>query len=342
MTFDPDTLTRDFGDPIGEARACRQQAALFDFSFMARARVTGPFAARAIATITRRPVTDMAVGRIRYALREAGDGHLVADLTVWRTAPDAYEVMSGRDSDIADLVAAVPSDEASTLTSETAIFAVQGPRALDVLSPVVSNANFAVLRALGYYCCADIDIAGVTCTVGRLGYTGERGFEIIAPRTSSAGLWRNLVERTRPAGFIAADMLRIEAGFVLFANEFLVPATAAEAGMGVFTRSEFEMPRTAEAAHPISLISFVAETPERPALWSPSQPVGRPSAIGELVVTSACHSLLAGTTLGLGYIRRDTQPTCELYEPTGYFSNIRHVSRPFYDPQKLVPRSAWP
>ena len=69
------------------------------------------------------------------------------------------------------------------------------------------------------------------CVIGRLGYSGEPGFEIIVDVELQAQLWNELSGRARPAGFAATDILRIEAGLVLFANEFVVPVTPSEAGL---------------------------------------------------------------------------------------------------------------
>ena len=69
------------------------------------------------------------------------------------------------------------------------------------------------------------------CVIGRLGYSGEPGFEIIVDAELQAPLWNELSGRARPAGFAATDILRIEAGLVLFANEFVVPVTPSEAGL---------------------------------------------------------------------------------------------------------------
>ena len=90
------------------------------------------------------------------------------------------------------------------------------------------------IKQLRYFTFGNACLGDVPCTIGRLGYTGEPGFEIIANRAKAKVLWQRLAENARPAGFIAADILRIEAGFVLFANEFLLPVSPAEAGLGRF------------------------------------------------------------------------------------------------------------
>lgn len=335
MAFDPSTLRRDYGDPELEAYACRTNCALFDYSFIGRARLDGPGALDAIGQLTRRPLADLLPGHIRYALRANSDGHLLSDLTLWRHGKTRYEVMSGRSEDISDLVVtARPDCEAEDLSARTSIIAVQGPGSLQALAGLT---DVGAIAKLGYFTFVPIRICDVHCLVGRLGYTGEPGFEILLPRPAAPELWDLLARRARPAGFAAADMLRIEAGFVLFANEFRLPVTAREAKLERFAGS-CGAPKEPE----ITLVCFRANTRERPVLWQPGAPVVRPTEPGMITVTSACHSLQAGGTLGLGYaLRSNLIAGVPLHDPTGVFADIRPAPSPFFDPQKRRPRTSW-
>lgn len=333
MSFDLSALTRDYGDIYGEARACRTGAALFDFSFMSRARICGPMALAVVQSLTPRRLDDLPVGRLRYCLRLSPDGHVAVDITIWRVSADVYEVMSGRHQDVADLVAAAPPGSTEDLSTECVIYAVQGPDSLKALS---QYGDGAALSQLCYFGCAEIAIAGVPCLVGRLGYTGEAGFEIIAPRESGAALWQALSAQARPAGFAAADILRIEAGFILFANELSIPVKPFELGLEPFAGTSLDCDED-----PIALVAFTAETAHKPVLWQPPAFVSRPEP-GEIAITSACWSPLANATLGLGYaLRRDGEREAPLRDRHGWFNNIRLVKRPFFDPEKRRPRASW-
>ena len=92
--------------------------------------------------------------------------------------------MSGRREDVRDLVEASSNGRAVDLSDETAIFAIQGP---DSLSCLLSLGAPASLSNLAYFHHIAIEICGVDCRVGRLGYTGEAGFEIVAPKKH--GVW---------------------------------------------------------------------------------------------------------------------------------------------------------
>lgn len=329
--FDPAGLVADYGDAEGEWRACREACALFDFSFVQRARVSGPGALTAIGALTGRRLDDLAEGRIRYALGAGADGVLVSDLTIWNRGGGRYEVMSGRRRDIDTLVAAGGA-AVTDLGSATAIFAVQGPGALEAFDGLTG----ASLAGLPYFGHGGAGIAGVSCLIGRLGYTGEAGLEIVCPKAEADRVWSALAERIRPAGFTAADTLRIEAGFLLFANEFVVPVRAHEVGLARFAGE------TALEAR-VRLVCFRAETPEPPVLWRPDPGIALPAAPGEITVTSACHSPIAGGTLGLGYVRAgDDGVGRTAVDPRGDFGDVRIAPLPFYDPGKKKPRRGWP
>lgn len=330
MSFSLTDLARDYGDIIGEAAVCRKSAAVFDFSFMSRVRVAGPYALAAVQTLTQRNLSDLSVGRLRYCLRQTSSGHVAVDLTIWRVGTDTFEVMSGRHQDIANLLALAPA--ATDLSDACVIYALQGPNSLDVLSEF---ADRAALAELPYFGCTEVHVIGVPCLVGRLGYTGEAGFEIIAPKQSATELWNALTKRVPPAGFAAADILRIEAGFILFANELSLPVKAHELGLATFS-GEAEVRENV----PISLVAFTAEADTRPVLWQPHTEVRRPQRPGEITVTSACWSPLVGAILGLGYACT-TDEGASLRDENGVFHEIRRIERPYYDPQKLRPRAPW-
>jgi folate-binding Fe-S cluster repair protein YgfZ len=325
---------RDFGDAEREAAACRDASALFDFSFMSRARVEGPEAAALVQELTPRPIADMRPGQIRYALCLDANQCVVADITVWRIAEAVYEVFSGRETEIVTLLARASEKAAvRNLTEETAILALQGPLSRRVLATV---APVDALRALPYFSHMDMPVAGVSCRVGRLGYTGERGFEIVAPWQARDKLWaRLLASQARPGGFAAADMLRIEAGFPLFANEFRARATPLELGLARFA------PPSVPMRQPWArLACFRAKAHVDPVLWRPPARVPFPPPPGAVAVTSACRSLAAKEALLLGYVSAQSAGEA-LRDPTLSFSALREVGLPFFDPLKRRPRGGW-
>ncbi len=328
------SLITDFGDPERELNACRTDCALFDFSFVQRARVKGREAKTIVEAFATRNLDSMPIGKIRYALRLGENETLVSDLTIWKISDEHFEVMSGHPQDIRDLQTqggACVQD----LTDESAIFAVQGPHALERLAPRCGTAD--QLAELSYFEHINCTVGGTSCRVGRLGYTGEAGFELVCSRANAAQLWACLTENIQPAGFIAADVLRIEAGFPLFWNDFALPVTAQEAGLSAFSRSN-----STSSAATLRRICFSANSATRPILWRPESTPDRPAKPGEVAVTSACYSTRAERVLGLGYVLASSVETeTEMFDLGGQFHDIRTQSLPFYDFAKARPRAAW-
>jgi len=144
-----------------------------------------------------------------------------------------------------------------------------------------------------------------------------------------------LLARIRPAGFIAANCLRIEAGFVLFANEFRLPVTAEEAGLKAFAGNDPVPPRH-------RLVCFRANSSEAPDKGNYSYDLVPPNS-GNITVTSVCHSATAGGILGLGYVPiNEARIGQSFIDPTGLYEDIRTVDMPFYDTKKRRPRAFWP
>jgi glycine cleavage system aminomethyltransferase T len=320
-----------FGDPAAEATACRRACALFDFSFLESTQVHGDGARQAVEAFTGRSIARLPIGQICYALRVAATGHVIADLTIWRTGVETFEVMSGRREDVADLAAGAVSGVTVIQLDDRAVLALQGPASLDILRRLGDSDG---IEALPYFRFIEASLDGIACRIGRLGYTGEPGFEIICPDRAAERLWQVIALYARPAGFIALDMLRIEAGFVLFSNEFRLPITPAEAGLGKFYQA---------AAPPrrIKLISFMADADRLVWPWQPSGSLLRPSSAGEIVVTSACESVVAGGILGLGYALAEDEPGAPLRDRREIFRNIRQTPLPYYDTGKRRPRLPW-
>ena len=333
MAFERSELKNDFGDPVGEARSCRKESALFDFSFLECTRLRGPDALSVVEAFVRRPLATLAQGAIAYAIRTDSYGMALADLTIWRTGVDTFEVMSGRREDVADLmVCASARVETTNVGKARAVFAVQGPGALDALRKLGGDDTIGDLT---YFRFAQAELASTLCTIGRLGYTGEAGFEIILPRSESPRIWRQLARYSRPSGFIAMDTLRIEAGFVLFANEFRLHVSSAEAGLQQFC-AEQNVQQTA-----LKLVSFQAEADHLLLPWVRQCPLERPVEPGVIAITSVCNSIVADGILGLGFVTASTADSATLHDPSGEFCEIQRAPRPFYDELKRRPRQPW-
>jgi aminomethyltransferase len=111
--------------------------------------------------------------------------------------------------------------------------AVQGPRALAILAPLVD----APIDALRYYGFVRAAVDGVACIVSRTGYTGEDGFEVYGPAGAAERIWKAIRKSGEahglvPAGLGARDTLRLEAKMALYGNDIDDGTTVLEADLG--------------------------------------------------------------------------------------------------------------
>jgi glycine cleavage system aminomethyltransferase T len=152
MAFERSELKNDFGDPVGEVRSCREEGALFDFSFLECIRLRGPDALSVVEFFARRPLATLAQGAIAYAIRTDSYGMALADLTIWRTGVDIFEVMRGRRKDVNDLMV-VPGRQPPKKSTRQA--SGSRPGALDALGKLGGDDTigdltcFRCARALG-------------------------------------------------------------------------------------------------------------------------------------------------------------------------------------------------
>ncbi len=234
---------------LAEHRAVREAAGLFDLSHMGEIEVRGPQAAAALDYALVGNLSAVAVGRARYTMICAEDGSVLDDLVAYRLADDCFLVVANAGN--APLVArellaraagfdAVVTDQAA----QTALIAVQGPRAEEIvvgLVPAGDAAGRATVTEMKYYAASPVtlELAGtpLAALVARTGYTGEDGFELYVPASQAVVLWRALLAAGEPvglapAGLAARDSLRLEAGMPLYGHELDTTTTPYEAGLG--------------------------------------------------------------------------------------------------------------
>jgi aminomethyltransferase len=223
---------------LEEHRAVRQRAGLFDLSHMGELIVEGPEAGEGLgyALITN-PAT-LAVGRAHYSMICEPDGGIIDDLIVYRLGEDRFMVVpnAGNAAAVSDSLAERLAGRRAILddqTLATALVAIQGPRAADVLTPLTD----VDLGALRFYGAAAGRVADVDAVVARTGYTGEDGFELFVDAASGADVWDVLLAAGRnadviPCGLGARDTLRLEAGMPLYGNELDAETNPYEAGLG--------------------------------------------------------------------------------------------------------------
>jgi aminomethyltransferase len=182
-------------------------------------------------------------GAAQYSLlcREAGG--IIDDIIVYRLGPNEFIVVvnaSNREKDLtwmrshaAAFTDLILEDE----TEDTALIAVQGPKAIDLVDQI-SDRDITVMPRFGL---DETVVAGIPTLAARTGYTGEDGVELFCRADAAAALWDVLAEAGGvPCGLGARDTLRLEAGLPLFGHEMDERTHPYEARLGWVVRLDKE------------------------------------------------------------------------------------------------------
>jgi aminomethyltransferase len=205
-----------------EYNAIRNAAALIDVSPLYKYRVDGRDAARFVDRIITRDVTKMSVGQVFYTPWCDEHGKVIDDGTVARLAEQTFRWTAADPSlrwfrqNASGLEVAIED-----ISEETAALALQGPTSARVLR-ALSDAD---IDSLKYFRVTRGTIAGATVDISRTGYTGDLGYEIWMAARDAVRVWDALMDRGRPfdikpAGMLALDVARIEAGLLLIDVDF--------------------------------------------------------------------------------------------------------------------------
>jgi aminomethyltransferase len=224
-------------DTLEEYRACRESAALMDFSMLRKVDLDGPGARAFVNEMVTRDVSALAVGQIGYGALVDGDGKMIDDCTVMVRSPDAIRFCGANDRD-AVLFADHAPDRITVTECTDALphLCLQGPRSRALLQSLtdadLSNAAFPY-----YTFREDVVIAGIPVFMTRLGYTAELGYELWVERARALELWDVLVEALVPQGMRvigmdALDLFRIEGGFIIGGIEYDPTVSPWECGLG--------------------------------------------------------------------------------------------------------------
>lgn len=205
-----------------EVNAIRNAVAIIDVSPLFKYRVSGPDAQRLVDRVITRDATKLARGQVYYTPWCDEHGKVIDDGTVSRLDDDSYR-WTAADPQIRWLrLNARGLDVRIEETSEqVASLALQGPLSRDVLEAVTGE-SFAELR---YFRRRATRIGDLEVDVSRTGYTGDLGYELWVDVARATELWDALMETgrsyaLRPAGMLALDVVRVEAGLILLEVDY--------------------------------------------------------------------------------------------------------------------------
>lgn len=332
---------------IPECKSVRSQAGIFDVSHMGRVIAEGPDAATFLNRATTNDVSSLALGSGHYSLFCSLEGGIIDDLTVFRIGPSKFLVVynaANRDKDWNWLQKNKGSSKVvlSDVSDEVAMFAVQGPRAEEVLRKI----SRVRLEEIEKYGSRDVKVENLPCLVTRSGYTGEDGFEVYvwnapleSPRNALA-TWELILARgrefgIRPVGLGARDVLRLEAGMCLYGNDIDESISPVEAKLNWVVRLEkgdfagrAAIKRLKEDGPSKVRIGFKMKDKGIPRqgqeIMSGSSPVGK--------VTSGTFSPTLSFGVGMGFVKPGFAATGERVEIRIRERNVpaEVVKLPFY------------
>src|SRR5687767_7157255 len=232
-----------------EYNAIRNRAALIDVSPLFKYHIHGRDAAALIDRVITRDASTLAVGQVVYTPWCDEQGKVIDDGTVSRLGEQRFRWTAADPSLRWFVQNAVGLDVLIEDVSETvAALAVQGPTS----GALLRQAAEADVKALKYFRVTSGRIAGVPVDISRTGYTGDLGYEVWMPWDQATRVWDALVAAgarfdVRPAGMLALDVARIEAGLLLIEVDFfssrkaLIPAqqySPYEMGLGRLVQLE--------------------------------------------------------------------------------------------------------
>jgi aminomethyltransferase len=200
-----------------EYNAIRNAAAMIDVSPLFKYRISGPDAARFINRVISRDIERVAVGQAIYCCWCDEQGKVIDDGTISRLAENQYRWTAAEPNLRWFHQNSLGLDvKMEDISGELAALAIQGPTSSRLLQSVVGSE----IANLKYFRVTRGRIAAVDVEISRTGYTGDLGYEIWIPWNDAPKVWDALVQAggafdLHPAGMLALDVARIEAGLIL-------------------------------------------------------------------------------------------------------------------------------
>src|SRR5271169_182665 len=314
-----------FSDAQEEYRAVRNAAGLFDIGYLGIIEVFGVGAAALLQSVVTWNMSRLGEGFSHYGIicNEAGcvlDDVLVFHFPSEKMSPDRY-LLSTNAANTDKILLWLKQRASNTVeitdrTHFSVHLSLQGPRSLPIVEKLTGH-HFKKMRPMSV---REFSFANSSVIMSRTGYTGEQGYEFIAPAERAELLWDAImsvgsVDGLLPCGFASRDILRLEMGHLLYGNELDETRTPLEAGLSYFIdfNKDFigkeQLLRSKAEGVKQKLIGFHLLDKGIPksggSIFSENREVG--------VVTSGCLSPYLRKGIGLGYIvARYSQPGQEI------------------------------
>lgn len=294
---------------IDEHKAVRSACGLFDVSHMGEVSFTGARAGEAVQRLITNDVGRVEDGRALYTVACRPSGGIIDDCIVYRERSDSYLIVVNASNIEKDFTWFKEQTGAlcqvENLSDETALLALQGPKAVAILSSLTTEP----VAQLPYFGWSKIKVGSTSVRAARTGYTGEDGFELFCDPAHAPALWDLLLEKgaplgLQPIGLGARDTLRLEAKLCLYGNDIDEEHTPHEAGLSWVVKGkgfigEEALARQKAEGLSRKLVGFIVR--ER-GIARHGYPIldEKGAAVG--VVTSGTTGPTVEAAIGMGYI----------------------------------------
>ena len=230
---------------INEHTACREKAVIIDLSSLRKFEILGPDSEELMNYTLTRNVKKLSVGQVVYSSMCYENGTMFDDGTLLKLSDHGFRWVCGDEYAGQWLKEQAAKKNYKVLiknsTDQINNISLQGPNSRKILEKIIftppTQPSISELQWFRFTICRLEELNGIPLIVSRTGYTGELGYEIWCHPKDAPIVWDKVMEAGKdegliPAGFAALDLLRIEAGLILFGNEFDGQIDPFEAGVG--------------------------------------------------------------------------------------------------------------
>ena len=230
---------------INEHSACREKAVVIDLSSLRKFEILGPDAEELMNYTLTRNVKKLSVGQVVYSSMCYENGTMFDDGTLLKLNDHGFRWVCGDEYAGQWLKEQAKKKNYKVFikdsTDQINNISLQGPNSRKILEKIIftppTQPSISELQWFRFTICRLEELNGIPLMVSRTGYTGELGYEIWCHPSDAPKVWDKVMEAGKddgliPAGFGALDLLRIEAGLILFGNEFDGQIDPFEAGVG--------------------------------------------------------------------------------------------------------------
>jgi len=223
----------NYGSQIDEHHVVRKDAGMFDVCHMTVVDLRGMRTREFLSYLLANDVAKLQEsGKALYSCMLKPDGGVIDDLIVYFMAEDWFRIVVNAGTTEKDIAWMQEHAQAFDVQVEgrfdLGMIAVQGPNAREKAMPLMAEELRTAVAELKPFNAA----TDGHWFVGRTGYTGEDGFEIVLPEAETAELWKALaVTGVAPCGLGARDTLRLEAGMNLYGTDMDESLTPLESGL---------------------------------------------------------------------------------------------------------------